>query len=92
MQVSSHSQSIFHAVFFNVNVLFDLDTFFFNIYFVTIIYYFGRKVLLKIYKGSPTPMWILLGIYFVLLVGHVVLLVYSIATIKEKCVGTLSLT
>lgn len=93
LQVHLDLQSLAHDLLFEVYVLFDLQTLFFNVYFVTIIYYYGDRIIKKAYRDNfKIPFTILRTVYGALLLGHVVLFFYSVFTTSDKCVGKVCLT
>ena len=78
---------MFHQVFYSVNSLFDIETFFFNVYFVTLLYYAGSKLITKIYLNKALPVRILRGTFGALLIIHIALFISSLCSTSNNCVG-----
>jgi len=65
--------------------LFYFETFFFNLYFVTIVYYVFMKLLEKISEYSHTSITVLRVTYALLIIAYVGVLITSMVLPDKKC-------
>lgn len=77
-----------HQLFFIEYALFDLETLFFNIYFVTILYYAGSKLINRYYPDVDLPIKVLRGSYIALILVHLALFIPSLVLNSDRCLGT----
>jgi hypothetical protein len=64
---------------------FYFETFFFNVYFLTVVYYVFMKLLEKINKGSRTSLTVLRVTFALLIIAYVIVLIISMVVADKKC-------
>lgn len=76
--------NMFHQLWNSEFALFDLENYFFNCYFASIIYYAGSKLIKQIYIGKEEdlPLKILRATYCVLMLIHLGLFIASVSAIS----------
>ena len=74
-----------HCMFHEIVEFFYFETFFFNVNFVTIVYYVFLKLLEKINEYSRTAITVLRVTYALLIIAYVAVLVASMVAPDKKC-------
>jgi hypothetical protein len=72
-------------MFHQIVEFFYFETFFFNVYFVTVVYYVFMKLLEKITTNSRTSLTILRVTFAMLIIFYVIVLIISMVIIEKKC-------
>lgn len=74
-----------HCLFHEITIYWDFETFFFNLYFLTVVYYVFLKLLEKLeWDGAMSYKILRIGYVFIITV-YVVALVCSIALPRKNC-------
>lgn len=86
MYPSVYPANFLHQLLYHTYVLFDLSTFFFNMYFATMLYYAGYKLIETSSHQISKHIRVLKIIFLVNLVIHLALFIQSFWSNDERCI------